>query len=318
MMTRLRTLCLGIAALLAASSCAFAQPYPNQAVRIVVPFTPGSAADILARIVGDKLAERWSQQVVIDNRPGVAGTASVARSAPDGYTLMLTSNGHTVAALTNKNLPFDPVKDFSGITQVASVPLVMIVNPNLPVKSVQEFIDLAKAKPGTMNFASPGVTSTTFIAGALFKKNANIDLVHVPYKGAPESVTAVIRGDSHMYFTPSNVGADLVQSGQVRAIAVSTAKRLPTLPDVPTIAEAGLPSFAYDSWFGLMMPANGPPAVVEKINRDTVQILQMPDVQEKLSRQGVLPVFNKTPAEFDAIIKQDTARFTEALKDAVN
>ena len=317
-MKRIRPLYLGFAALLAAGTYASAQDYPNQTVRIVVPFTPGSATDILARIVGDKLGERWGQQVIVDNRPGVAGTASVARSAPDGYTLMLTSNGHTVAGLTNKNLPFDPVKDFSGVTQVASVPLVLIVNPNLPAKSVKEFVDLAKAKPGTMNFASPGVTSTTFIAGALFKKNADIDIVHVPYKGAPESVTAVIRGDSHMYFTPSNVGADLIKGGQVRAIAVSTAKRLPTLPDVPTIVESGLPSFAYDSWFGLMIPANAPPAVVEKINRDTVAILQLPDVQEKLSRQGVVPVFNKTPAEFDAIIKQDAARFTEILKDAVN
>jgi tripartite-type tricarboxylate transporter receptor subunit TctC len=317
-MTRFRTLCLGVAALIAASTYASAQSYPNQTVRIVVPFTAGSATDILARIVGDKLAERWGQQVVIDNRPGVAGTASVARSAADGYTLMLTSNGHTITALTNKNLPFDPMKDFAGITQVASVPLVLIVNPNLAAKSVKEFIDLAKAKPGTLNFASPGVTSTTFIAGTLFKKSANIDIVHVPYKGAPESVTAVIRGDSHMYFTPSNVGADLIQAGQVRAIAVSTAKRLPILPDVPTIVEAGLPSFSYDSWFGLMMPANGDPAVVGKINRDTVQVLQMPDVQEKLARQGVVPVFNKTPAEFDAIIKQDAARFTELLKDSIN
>ena len=317
-MTRFRTLCLGVAALFAASAHASAQNYPDQVVRIVVPFTAGSATDILARIVGEKLTERWGQQVVIDNRPGVAGTASVARSAPDGYTLMLTSNGHTVAALTNKNLPFDPIKDFSGITQVASVPLVLIVNPSLPAKSVKEFIDLAKTKPGTMNFASPGVTSTTFIAGALFKKNANIDIVHVPYKGAPELVTAVIRGDSHMYFTPSNVGAELMQAGQVRAIAVSTSKRLANLPDVPTVAEAGVPSFAYDSWFGLMMPANGPPAVVEKINRDVVQILQMPDVQDKLAKQGVVPMFNKTPAEFDAIIKQDTARYTEVLKDLIN
>jgi tripartite-type tricarboxylate transporter receptor subunit TctC len=317
-MTRFRTLCLGVAALFAASAHASAQNYPDQVVRIVVPFTAGSATDILARIVGEKLTERWGQQVVIDNRPGVAGTASVARSAPDGYTLMLTSNGHTVAALTNKNLPFDPIKDFSGITQVASVPLVLIVNPSLPAKSVKEFIDLAKTKPGTMNFASPGVTSTTFIAGALFKKNANIDIVHVPYKGAPESVTAVIRGDSHMYFTPSNVGVELIQAGQVRAIAVSTSKRLANLPDVPTVAEAGVPSFAYDSWFGLMMPANGPPAVVEKINRDVVQILQMPDVQDKLAKQGVVPMFNKTPAEFDAIIKQDTARYTEVLKDLIN
>lgn len=317
-MKRFRMFGLGLIALLAASSGASAQNFPNQMVRIVVPFTAGSATDILARIIAEKLAEKWGQQVIIENRAGIGGTASVAKSAPDGYTLMVTSNGHTVAGLTNKNLPFDPVKDFSGITQIASVPLVMIVNPALPAKTVQEFIALAKAKPGTLNFASPGVSSTTYIAGALFKRAADIDIVHIPYKGAPESVTAVIRGDSHMYFTPSNVGADLVQAKQVLALAVATAKRIPTLPDVPTLAESGLTNFSYDSWFGLMMPANGPRAVVEKINRDTAEVLQMADVKDKLAKQGVIPVFNNTPGEFDEIIKRDTARYTEALKDTAN
>jgi tripartite-type tricarboxylate transporter receptor subunit TctC len=175
-----------------------AQNYPNQVVRIVVPFSAGSATDILARAVAEKLSDRWSQQVVVENRPGIGGTTSVAKSAPDGYTLMLTSNGHTVAGVVNKNLQFDPVKDFAGITQVATVPLVLIINPDLPAKTVKEFIELAKAKPGTLNFASPGLGSTTFIAGALFKTTAKIDIVHVPYKGAPESVTSVIRGDSQM------------------------------------------------------------------------------------------------------------------------
>ncbi len=315
LVTRLGILGIAVAASFAATTGAFAQAFPTQMLRIVVPFTPGSATDILARVIGEKLADRWGQQVIIENRPGVAGTAAVAQATPDGHTLMVTSNGHTIATLTNKNLPFDPVKDFSGITQLASIPLVLIVNPSLPAKSVQELIALAKANPGTLNFASPGVTSTTFIGGALFKKVANIDIVHIPYKGAPESVTAVIRGDSHLYFTPSNVGADLVQSGKVRAIAVATAKRIPTLPDVPTIAESGLPDYSYDSWFGLMMPAKGSKAVIDKINKDVVQILQLPEVHQRLAKAGVVAVYNNSPAEFDAIIKSDATRYTDLLKD---
>jgi tripartite-type tricarboxylate transporter receptor subunit TctC len=313
-----RTGGLAIAALLTALSGAPAQGqnYPNQVVRIVVPFSAGSATDILARAVADKLSERWSQQVIVENRPGVAGTTSVAKSAPDGYTLMLTSNGHTVAGVVNKNLQFDPVKDFVGITQVASVPLVLIINPDLPAKTVKEFIELAKAKPGALNFASPGLGSTTFIAGALFKTTAKIDIVHVPYKGAPESVTSVIRGDSHMYFTPANVGSELIQAGKVRALAVATAKRIPTMPDTPTLAEAGLSDFSYDSWFGLLAPAGTPPTIIDKINRDTIAILQRPELQEQLARQGGVTVVYSAPAQFDEIIKNDTARYGQIFKEA--
>jgi tripartite-type tricarboxylate transporter receptor subunit TctC len=313
-----RTGGLAIAALLTALSSAPAQGqnYPNQVVRIVVPFSAGSATDILARAVADKLSERWSQQVIVENRPGVAGTTSVAKSAPDGYTLMLTSNGHTVAGVVNKNLQFDPVKDFVGITQVASVPLVLIINPDLPAKTVKEFIELAKAKPGALNFASPGLGSTTFIAGALFKTTAKIDIVHVPYKGAPESVTSVIRGDSHMYFTPANVGSELIQAGKVRALAVATAKRIPTMPDTPTLAEAGLSDFSYDSWFGLLAPAGTPSAIIDKINRDTIAILQRPELQEQLARQGGVTVVYSAPAQFDEIIKNDTARYGQIFKEA--
>jgi tripartite-type tricarboxylate transporter receptor subunit TctC len=317
-MKKRRTGWLAIAALLTALSSAPAQGqnYPNQVVRIVVPFSAGSATDILARAVADKLSERWSQQVIVENRPGVAGTTSVAKSAPDGYTLMLTSNGHTVAGVVNKNLQFDPVKDFVGITQVASVPLVLIINPDLPAKTVKEFIELAKAKPGALNFASPGLGSTTFIAGALFKTTAKIDIVHVPYKGAPESVTSVIRGDSHMYFTPANVGSELIQAGKVRALAVATAKRIPTMPDTPTLAEAGLSDFSYDSWFGLLAPAGTPPTIIDKINRDTIAILQRPELQEQLARQGGVTVVYSAPAQFDEIIKNDTARYGQIFKEA--
>ena len=293
-----------------------AQNYPNQVVRIVVPFSAGSATDILARALAEKLSERWGQQVVVENRPGIPGTTSVAKSAPDGYTLMLTSNGHTVASVVNKNLQFDPVKDFVGITQVASVPLVLIVNPDLPAKTVKELIELAKAKPGALNFASPGLASTTFIAGALFKTAAKIDVVHVPYKGAPESLTSVIRGDSHMYFTPANTGAELIQAGKVRALAVATAQRIPMIPDTPTLAEAGLTDFSYDSWFGLLAPARTPPAIVEKINRETIAILQQPELQERLARQGGVTVVYSAPAQFDEIIKNDSARYGQIFKEA--
>lgn len=293
-----------------------AQNYPNQVVRIVVPFSAGSATDILARALAEKLSERWGQQVVVENRPGIPGTTSVAKSAPDGYTLMLTSNGHTVASVVNKNLQFDPVKDFVGITQVASVPLVLIVNPDLPAKTVKELIELAKAKPGALNFASPGLASTTFIAGALFKTAAKIDVVHVPYKGAPESLTSVIRGDSHMYFTPANTGAELIQAGKVRALAVATAQRIPMIPDTPTLAEAGLTDFSYDSWFGLLAPAGTPPAIVEKINRETIAILQQPELQERLARQGGVTVVYSAPAQFDEIIKNDSARYGQIFKEA--
>ena len=292
-----------------------ADGYPNQVVRIVVPFSAGSATDILARTVAERLQERWGQQIIVENRPGAAGTGSVARAMPDGYTLMVTSNGHTVVGLLNKSLPFDPLKDFSGVTQIASVPLVLIVYPELPAKTLKEFIDLVKAKPGQYNFASPGLGSTTFIAGALFKQTAGLDLQHVPYRGAPESVTSVIRGDSHMYFTPANVGVELIQTGKARALAVTTPQRLPQLPDTPTFAEAGLPGFSYDSWFGLMAPAGVPAAILEKVSRDTAQTLAAADLKNRLASQGITAVSN-TPAAFDRIIRDDAARFAELFKEA--
>jgi tripartite-type tricarboxylate transporter receptor subunit TctC len=311
----LRTLCLA-AAFVAAAGGAHAQSYPNQVVRVVVPFSAGSATDTLARAIAEKLSERWGQQVVVENRPGLAGTTAAAKSPADGHTLLLTSNGHTVAGAINKNLQFDPVKDFAGITQVATVPLVLIINPDVPAKNLKEFIDYAKTKPGQLNFASPGLGSTTFIVGALFRDAAKLDLVHVPYKGAPESVTSVIRGDSHMYFNPANVSMELMESGKVRAIAVATAKRIPTMPNVPTLDEAGLKGFSYDSWFGLMAPAGTPQAIIDKINKDTVAILQDKALQERLTKQGGITVVTNSPAEFDKIIRSDTERYTRIFQAA--
>src|ERR1041385_8953982 len=189
-MKGIRSLLLGLAAMVTASAAAFAQgDYPNQRVTIIVPFGAGSVTDIMARIVANDLGKRWKQPVIVQNRPGLAGTVAAAKAPPDGYTLMLTSNGHTVAALVNKNLPFDPIKDFAGITRVCSSPLMLITPPDLPAKNVKDLLALAKEKPGKLNFSSAGLASTTFIAGALFRKAAGVNIVHVPYKGAPDAVT---------------------------------------------------------------------------------------------------------------------------------
>jgi tripartite-type tricarboxylate transporter receptor subunit TctC len=319
-MTVFRTLRLGVVALLAATlgaaAPASAQDYPNQRVTIVVPFGAGSVTDIMARILADELSKRWNQQVVVENRPGLAGTVGVAKAPADGYTLMLTSNGHTVAALVNKNLPFDPVKDFAGITRVSSAPLYLIINPEVPAKTLKELIDLAKAKPGTLNFSSPGPASTTFIAGALFRKAAAINIVHVPFKSAPDAVTAVVRGDVQMYFAPVNLSKEMAEAGKVRAIAAVTPQRIPEMPNVPTFREAGL-DYVYDSWFGLMAPAGVPRPIIEKINRDVVEIIRSPEVQAKLAAQFVIGVTD-TPEQFDKIIKDETANLTEVFKEITN
>jgi tripartite-type tricarboxylate transporter receptor subunit TctC len=301
--------------MLVASSAMAQTDYPNQPVRMVVPFSAGSVTDLLARSIGDKLSERWSQQLIVENRPGIPGTASVAKAASDGHTLMLTSNGHTVAAVLNKSVPFDPVRDFAGVTQVASVPLVLIAPPDLPVKTLKELIALAKEKPGTLNFASSGLASTAYISGELFKQTARINVVHVPYKGAPESLTGIMRADSHMFFAGINIALDLIQSGKVQPLAVATSKRIATLPNVPTFAEAGMPEFEYDAWFGIMAPANTPGAIRNKVSQDVAVVLQMPDVQKRLDSQGVVTVVS-TPQVFDALIRSDTERFGKMLRDA--
>jgi tripartite-type tricarboxylate transporter receptor subunit TctC len=319
-MKRTMTVALAAAAMAFGSAAALAQTaggsaatYPSQLVRIIVPFSAGSATDLLARIVAEGLPERWKQQVIVENRPGAPGTGSAARATPDGYTLMLTANGHTVAPIFNKDLPYDAIKDFSGVTQVASVPLVLIINPGLPAKTLKEFIELAKSKPGQMNYSSPGVGSTTFIAGALFAQKAGANIVHVPYKGAPEAVASVVRGEAQMYFTPANVGASLIASGQVRALAVTTEQRLPQLPDVPTFKEAGLPDFSYDTWFGILAPAATPPAILEKASADIAAVMKSPLVQERLAKQGIVAVTN-TPAEFNKILREDATRYADLFK----
>ena len=317
-MTALRATLLALTTVAASafgtSIDASAQAYPNQVVRIVVPFSAGSITDGLARILADKLGELWKQQVIVENRPGLPGTTAVAKSAPDGYTLMLTSNGHAIASAINKNIQFDPVKDFAGVSRVAAVPLVAIVPPDFPGKTLKDFIALANEKPGQLNFSSAGVASTSYLSAEILKQDAKINIQHVPYKGAPEATTAVIRNNVQMYMAPIPATQELSATGKVKAIAINSAKRVPQLPDVPTVAET-LPNYKYESWFGVLAPAGTPQPILAKVSEDIAKVLEMPDVREKLLAQGSIPA-PTTPAEFDAINKADTERYGKILKDA--
>jgi len=293
-----------------ARPAAAAEVYPSQVVRIVVPFTPGSQTDILGRAYADKLQGMWKRDVIVENKPGLAGTASTAKAPPDGYTLLLVSNGHAMIRSLNNNLTFDPVKDFAGIAKIAVIPGIMVVEPQNGPKSLNELVGLAKASPGRLNYASAGLGSASSIGVELLKAQAGINLVHVPFRGLPEAHTSVMRGDTALFMTFFSAGGDLIDGKRLRPIAVTTATRLAVLPDVPTMQEAGLPGYAYDPWFGLMAPAGTPRPVIDIINQAIVAASKMPDHVERFTRLGV-DLAVSTPEEFDALVKFDTDRFTK-------
>jgi tripartite-type tricarboxylate transporter receptor subunit TctC len=310
-----RAIGLGIAALLAMSGGAFAQNYPTQTVRLVVPFSAGSITDGLARILADKLSTMWKQQVIVENRPGIAGTASVAKSPADGYTLMLTSSGHPVANVISPAAPFDPVKDFAGVTQVSVVSASFMVPAELPANNLKEFIAMAQKSPGKMNFGSAGTASTSYLAGEIFKQVAKVNLVHVPYKGAPEAMNSILRNDTQVYFASTTYSPELITAKKIKVLAVSSSKRAPRLPDVPTAAEAGLPEYVYDSWFGVMAPAGAPQAIRDKVAADIAAVLKLPDVAKAVDNQGLV-VATQTPAAFDKLIASEAARYGKILREA--
>lgn len=308
-----RALCLLLVSL-ATASPSLAQDWPSQPVKIIVPLSAGSVTDILARALADRLQRAWTQPVIVENRPGIAGTASVAKAAGDGYTLLMTSNGHSVLGAMNKSLPFDPLGDFVGITQVASVPFILIASPSFKVKNLNELIAAARAQPGKLNFASPGLGTSAHILSELFKKSAGIDVVMVPYKGAPDAHTSVLRGDAQMFFSAVNIGIEYVVAGKVRPIAIVASERHPKLPEVPTMAEAGLPSFTYDAWFGLLAPASTPRAIVERIGTDVGVAISDPDLKTSFEGQGLVPVITG-PERFDRILRDDTERFGRLFRE---
>lgn len=302
-------------AILVFGSAALAETsYPDHVVRIVVPFSAGSITDGFARILAEKLGEKWHQQVIVENRPGVPGTNSVAKAEPDGYTLMVTSNGHVVSKIINKDVPFDPVKDFVGVTKIASVPQLLVIPPNLPVKTLADFIALAKEKPHKLNYSSSGIGSNNNLCFVLLIQAANIDVVHVPYKGGPEAFTAVIRNDVQMTLAPTTLVQPMLEAKKVGVIAVNYATRIPQMPDLPTAAET-LPNYKCDAWFGMLAPAGTPGPIVNKVSADVATVLKMPSVAEKLKAYGAVPS-PTTPQALDEQLKRETELFTKVLQAA--
>jgi tripartite-type tricarboxylate transporter receptor subunit TctC len=301
------------------SSTALAQAWPSKPIRIVIAQAPGSATDVISRVVGNPLSVSLGQPIVIDARPGAGGalgTEVAARSAPDGYTLFMANNStHGSNPAVYAKLPYDAVKDFAPISFVASVPYVMVVEPSLPVKTVQEFIALAKSRPGKMNYASAGNGSTHHFCGELLKSMTGIDMVHIPYKGSGPGIAALLGGEVSMMFSNvADIGSQ-IRAGKVKPLAVTAAKRASLLPDVPTMAEAGLPGFEITSWFGLLAPAGTPSPIIGRLNAETVKVLGRADVKSTLAAQG-LEVAPSSPEQFAAHIKSEIARFTKIAKAA--
>ena len=312
-----RVTILAVAAILSAHAWGAdaADKYPARPIRMLVPFTPGSQTDILARWMGEKVADSSGFQVVVDNRPSAGGTIAseyVLAANPDGHTLMMVSTGHAGNATMYSKLSYDTIRDFSGITRVASVPNLLVVAPALGPKTVKELIAYAQARPGKINFSSAGIGSGTQINGEMFRLAAGMEATHVPYKGAPESLNNVISGSVHFCFTPILVAAGQVKAGRVLVLAVSTAKRSPMFPDVPTVAEAGIPGFDYDQWYGVLASAKTPRPLVKTINKEMVRILNLPDIKERMLTQGATPT-PTTPEEFDTFIRAEVKRFAKVL-----
>jgi tripartite-type tricarboxylate transporter receptor subunit TctC len=310
-----------IAALLAA--CAFgwavqAQDFPSKVVRIVVPFPAGGGTDILSRALAQRLSEEWKQQVIVDNRPGAGaniGAEHVAKSAPDGYSLLMASTIHSINPSLYPKLAYDPQKDFTPITLVAETAQVLVVHPSVPAASLREFIALAKTRPGQLNYSSAGNGSQPHLAAELFKTMTGIQLVHVPYKGAPPAMTDLIAGHVALSFATSPTAVPNVKSGKVRALGVSSTSRIPSLPDVPTIAEAGVPGYEASGFFGLVGPAGMAQPVVQKINASVVGIVKDAGMRKTLSELGYEPA-TSTPAEHAAFIRMEVAKWAKVVKES--
>ena len=309
---------LSAAACLLAAQLAAAQSYPTRPMRVIVPFSAGSASDILARMIAPKLTESWGQQVIVENRPSAGGTVAggiVAASNPDGHTLMLTSSAFAGSAALYEKLPYDSIKDFSGVTQVASTSLVLVISSGSSAKSVKELIALAKQKPGVLTYGSSGIGSGTHYVNELFGLAAGINTVHVPYKGIPEIMNDVLAGRIHHAFLPVLAATPVVKSGRLNAVGVTATSRLATLPDVPTIAEAALPTFVYDGWFGVLAPSRTPRAVVNKLSEEIGRILRMKDVSERIDGTGAVAK-PSTPEEFDKLVRSEIVLRAKIFKAA--
>ena len=308
---------LGVAALCAAP-VAVSQTYPAKTIRVVAPFAAGGPVDITARIVAQKLTEAWGQQVVVENRTGASGMIGaelVAKSPPDGYTLLVNSSIHVIVPSLFGKMAYDPIQDFIPITVVSSSPLLLVVTPTLPVKNVKEFIALAKARPGELNFASSGAGSSTHLTAELLKSMTGTRMTHVPYKGQSQALTDVISGQIPFMFNSLPPSIALITAGRLRALAITSDQRSSLLPEVPTFVESGYREFVTGSWYGVWLPAKTPDAVVARLSGEIMRIVKLPDVRERIVQLGGEPVGN-SPAEFDAFQKAEMARWAGVVKES--
>ena len=307
-----------LAALLLFPCLALAQSFPARPVRIIVPFPPGGATDVMARVIAQKLSESWGQQAVVENKPGASGSIGsdlVAKSAADGYTLLLQGTQHAINLSIYKQLPYDTLRDFTPVAYIAVAPFLLVLHPSVPANSVAELIAYIKAKPGGVNYGSSGVGGAAHLAGEMFKTAAGVQLTHIPYKGAAPAMADLLGGQVPMLFDPIPTSLTHVRSGRIKVLAITSAKRSAVMPDVPTIAESGLPGFEAVAWFGLYAPAATSTDVVSKLNADVNRVLQLPEVKEKFAALGAdsAPM---TTDQFAVHLRAEIAKFAKAIKDS--
>ncbi len=311
------SLLVAVSIALALAWPARAQQFPRKQIEIVVPFVAGGTTDNIARLIAQRFAEVWSQTVIVNNRPGGGSTIGhqlVARAPPDGHTLLVTTISFAITAAIQK-LPFDPIRDFAPITELASLPLVLVVHPSVPAANLEQFVAMAKSRPGAWDFASSGAGTSPHLAAEMFKSMAGIDLVHLPFKGNAEAMNAFLGGHVKIYFALVPAVLQHVKAGTLRAIAVTTEQRLPYLPDVPTIAEQGFPGYEISSWQGVLAPAGTPREVIARINAELVRLVHTPEVRERMTREGADPV-GSTPDAFEARVKSEIAKWSKVVRSA--
>jgi tripartite-type tricarboxylate transporter receptor subunit TctC len=307
-----------LALTLVAGAAAAQGAWPTKPIKLIVPFTAGSGTDIIARTVGDVMGKSLGQPVIIENKPGAGGTigaAQVARSDPDGYTVLISSSGHALNPAIYPSLPYDTLKDLTGVTPLAALPNVLVVSPSKGWKNMADLIAAAKARPGQLNYASAGVGSATHMNAEKFKLRAGIDAQHVPFKGTPEAVSDVIGGRNDFFFAPLSSALPLIKDGKLQALAVSTAQRSPALPDVPTTVEAGVADSDYTFWVGMIVPSATPAPIVKRLHDEVIKALNTPEVKERLSKLGA-EAFTMQPEQFNAYIRTEMGSAAQVAKAA--
>ena len=301
-------------------AAAFAQDvanYPSRPIRMIVPFAPGGGLDITTRLIGQKLTEKWGQNIVVDARPGAAtivGTEIASNAAPDGYTVLMITTTFAINPGLHSKLPYDPGKDFTPVTQLNSQPNVIVVAPSFAAKTVKDLIAMAKAKPGELTFASPGAGSAPHLSAEMFQRAAGVNMIHVPYKGIPPAVTDILGGRVSMLFTTTISAAPHIKAGKLRAVAITSAKRQPSMPEVPTVGET-IPGYRAEAFQGMVAPAGVPQPIVEKLSAEVARIVQMPEVSQRFQLDGAEAV-GSTPKEFAAFLRSEMQKLSKVIKDA--